>query len=139
LGADNVGYGGGIYSISSVSGLRYFVNLTFSNNVASSGKGNDVADGSVNVFDHYTEISIIGCTSASSAIKFYAVNYNISLDCLFDNDCPTDYFYVSTSGVDFPYCGASVGPCLTLVIIYIYMFWHIFICIGFFYFIRITY
>jgi hypothetical protein len=121
-GANSVGYGSAIYSTSIASGLRYLVNLTFINNIASSGKGNDIAISSTTLFDQYSKASVTGCSSTSSSIKFYSVSYDIGLDCLLTNDCPTNYFYVSSSGVDFPFCGTSSGSCQTLVYICVIYF-----------------
>jgi hypothetical protein len=121
-GANGVGYGGGFYSTSASPGLRYLISLTFESNVASSGKGNDIADASSSVFDHYSQAGVIGCASSSGIIKFYSIYNNISMDCLLDNNCPADYFYVSNSGTDFSFCGDAGSPCLSLVKAFSYFF-----------------
>jgi hypothetical protein len=90
-------------------------NITFLSNVAGTSKGNDIFDNSSTAVSSYTLESVVDCTSTSSSIKFYGGANNITLDCLFENNCPTDYFYVSTTGTDFPFCGSSVSPCFTLV------------------------
>jgi hypothetical protein len=95
--------------------VRYLINVTFLNNVAGSGKGNDFSDNSTSALTAYTRSSVVNCTSTSSSIKFYGANNNIIFDCLFSGNCPTNYFYISLSGTDFPFCGSIDSPCLTLV------------------------
>jgi hypothetical protein len=69
----------------------------------------------VNVFEHYTEASVSGCTSTSSAHRFFAGNKNVSLDCLLVGGCPTDYFYVDEDGLDHGLCGTVLSPCHSVV------------------------
>lgn len=95
--------------------MRYLINLTFSSNVAGTSRGNDICDNSSIIASAYSSESVVNCTSTSSPTKFYGAVNNIILDCLFESNCPTDYFYVSTTGTDFPFCGSSVSPCLSLV------------------------
>jgi hypothetical protein len=149
------GTGGGIFSSSSSSGLRYLTGLTFGNNSCGRcvelrkcftkliivycscnffiikfffilfffffyvffciGYGTDMTDSSSNVLDHYSRVSVSNCVSTSNAIKFYSSDKNLSLDCLLTGECPTDYFYVSSDGVDFDLCGDDVSPCQTIV------------------------
>jgi hypothetical protein len=67
----------------------------------------------------YTIDSVVNCTTTSYAVRFYGGVSNITLDCLLVGDCPSDYFYVSLSGVDFPLCGTEETHCLSLVFIFL--------------------
>jgi hypothetical protein len=122
-------YGGAIYSNSSAGQLKYIINITFITNVASSGNGNDIADGSTVVQQSYTSESVYGCTSTSSSVRFYGVANGVSLDCLLIGECTSSYYYVSLAGTDFQYCGVSNSHCLTLV-----CYFYVIIIIIFFFF-----
>jgi hypothetical protein len=94
------------------------INVTFINNVAGSSNGNDIYDNSTGAVTAYSKASVVNCTTTSSPVRFYGGVANISMDCLLIGDCSTDYFYVSSSGVDFLYCGNQNSQCLSLVFIF---------------------
>jgi hypothetical protein len=106
--------------------------VTFINNVAGSSNGNDIYDNSTGASIAYSTASVVNCTTTSSPIRFYGAVENISMDCLLSGDCPSDYFYVSSSGVDFPYCGSQDTLCLSLVFTLFVFLRKIFIFIFFF-------
>jgi hypothetical protein len=80
-----------------------------------SGYGRDITDGSDNGISHYSKDSVSNCSSESAVVKFYLSYDNVILDCLLTNNCPVDYFCVSTDGTNYIFCGGSTHTCLTVV------------------------
>jgi hypothetical protein len=80
-----------------------------------SGSSADITDSSVNVYDHYSKESVVNCSSTSSGVKFYVSDKNLSFDCLLEGNCPTSYFYISSSGFNFALCGLREMTCASIV------------------------
>jgi hypothetical protein len=63
--------------------------------------------------------------NTSNGLFIYVI---IFIYCLYAGDCPTDYFYVSSTGANHSLCGTSDGPCFSLVCLpfFIYFFFFFF-------------
>jgi hypothetical protein len=113
-------YGGAIFSGSDISSLRMINNVTFGDNIGSTG-GSDIADNSMSGYLLYSAASVTSSTSNSTGSSRFCIiksPVDYIFDCLLsteENACTRDTFYVdSSNGGDYAFCGSSTSQCASI-------------------------